>query len=185
MNCSWPTSTNSIFLTRFLLQKREFELLEACVQNSPDPGDFPPSESELIFTISLWLIQPAVIQFPNLPEPLFDSRRNAPEMLPVAEHSERYRPDFFSKKPTCFVFFFLVLFGVFYNKGIGVVSHRHENRTSEGTQQIRVLPVCMAHLMKSGASFSRSQPWRAACIHGIWKILFSWTHLQFVISIYL
>lgn len=70
----------------------------------------------------------------------------------------------------CF-FFCLVLF--FYDKGIGVVSHRHENKTSEGTLQIWVLPVCMAHLMKSGASFSRSQPWRAACIHGIWKILFS------------
>lgn len=34
-------------------------------------------------------------------------------------------------------------------------------------------PVWMAQFRKSGASFSTSQPCRAACIHGIWNILFS------------
>ena len=35
------------------------------------------------------------------------------------------------------------------------------------------LPVWMAQFMNRGASFSRSHPWRAACIQGIWNILFS------------
>lgn len=34
-------------------------------------------------------------------------------------------------------------------------------------------PVWMAQFRKRGASFSTSQPCRAACIHGIWNILFS------------
>ncbi len=35
---------------------------------------------------------------------------------------------------------------------------------------IGLLPVCMAQLLKSVASRSILQPWRAACFHGIWKI---------------
>lgn len=49
----------------------------------------------------------------------------------------------------------------------------------------------MAQFRKRGASFSTSQPCRAACIHGIWKILFSWKyawyrtsrHMQVIILI--
>lgn len=36
------------------------------------------------------------------------------------------------------------------------------------------IPVCMAQFRNRGASFSTSQPCRAACIHGIWKIFFSY-----------
>lgn len=35
---------------------------------------------------------------------------------------------------------------------------------------VGLLPVCMAQLLKSVASRSILQPWRAACFHGIWKI---------------
>lgn len=58
---------------------------------------------------------------------------------------------------------------------VGENEYRWKEEAVERALQNCALPVCIAHFMKSGASFSRSQPWRAACIHGIWKILFSWT----------
>lgn len=38
------------------------------------------------------------------------------------------------------------------------------------------IPVCMAQFRNRGASLSTSQPCRAACIHGIWKIFFSYKY---------
>lgn len=58
---------------------------------------------------------------------------------------------------------------------VGENEYQWKEEAVECALQNCALPVCIAHFMKSGASFSRSQPWRAACIHGIWKILFSWT----------
>lgn len=39
-----------------------------------------------------------------------------------------------------------------------------------------VSPVWMAHCLNKQASLSTSQPWRAACFHGIENIILSWTH---------
>lgn len=53
------------------------------------------------------------------------------------------------------------------------VQHVYVHLSAHVTVCMLAAPVWMAQFRKSGASFSTSQPCRAACIHGIWNILFS------------